>query len=352
MLPPTPGLSSLPRSLNRGTGHAFAGRTLNLSVPSGDTLFLGTRPKKRSTLTPPYTIEPREVFSRLETFQDVLNTLPELSKYGPFDIKRQFISLPSSVRKRIAHVLANPQLTPELLQTLSKQRQLGIIEECGDLLFEFSTLRSLQAKVFPDLLTEAVTRWYQNTADRSFSRSFSFQDRLEKLVSALSQHCDNRPMHCFDEVGLSPELSKSDTQTIMALLLTNHGYSQGDPAYQDTKKRVLDEAHELSDQMNLGALRRSLFRLTVRAFVAFPWLPARWFSVLPIYWSRKALKIKDPSSFTEALCWQNARDKISGRNEFSYLRPDLTRLQRKQILKPFETLQEVALLLPLRKASS
>lgn len=275
------------------------------------------------------------LFRGSEELKPAPERLKWLNKFFPeTDLVVSYLKLSDRLQKEVEGW--SKQVTAEDVQSFEKKHQIGLLEECADMLYEFQILQSIRRGIVHkddlEVMADLVKGYLDN--QKTFNATL---EALRKLVKPKQIKAFQKMMG-FE----NPELARN----MLALTFCKFAMCKirGNmvDAYAETRPRLMKETLELIERMPGRYIANRALRLHASLFTALPQLPASWFRWLPqrIVQSRMGSSAPAYEDYMGFLY-----QKHLSRNELDYNNcPGLNYEERKKILKPFELLLEFSFL--------
>lgn len=236
-------------------------------------------------------------------------------------------------------------LTPENVQTLQEEiqaRRMGVLEEAGDLLYEFVVWIALNQGYFEELLPKTREFIETHVQNQDSSKGRSIEEAMEN-VPMLSPTGRERLMHLTGFTGLQIE-SLLNITTLKFLCLQSRGRFQNPLA--DQEKQFWSEFEELNEHVPSGPLKVRLAQAT-----QFCMDKSEEDNYLDAMTHLRGILVDilratiGPHASLDTLIEYMAGKQLLRQsfNLYAYHMPGMDYNERKRVLKPFEALMELDL---------
>lgn len=296
-------------------------------------LQLQNQPKTVQRLVP--TADSLKFGLSLGLYHGVFEGKDEFTRYG--DYNPAFSESLYSDRERFYYdTKVTEMVPPEETQKYLEAHKLGIIEEAGDILFEYSVLTALKKDIITEELIDHVMETLVKPSCEG-KKTFEFVPLLDEILTHIP---DNKQNQFLDIIGnFNPQKAKH----LLALGVFKFAvFKAKNPAYnplEDTRHYLYSEVEELQEHLEKNRLSGKHLSPFIR-YADKHQLPLKMVALYPKLLVDNYFK----KHFTARELLKYAFIKQMGRQEFNYLHPEMSYNERKSHYKFKEAILEASFL--------
>lgn len=225
------------------------------------------------------------------------------------------------------------EVSPQEVSRFSKTKKYGYLEESADVLFEFYTLQAIRRGL---VRPESIENWASD-----FVPGKRGQKKFFTIFKELKNAIPPEDVQAFQALtGQSSDRARDMLALIWVKFALFRSQDENFNHMQQTRKRVMGEARELTEQL-------SKFSPARMQLMAKTWLAGRKAGYPQEYFRHSVMKFVQKrlgGNVQYDSLMQYVFIKQLGRQELDYEKPFFSYGERKKVLKPFELLHETILL--------
>lgn len=296
-----------------------------------------TYPKLQTLYSQPLLRADRLHFGQsLALYKSVFEGHDEFTRYGTFDPKHSE-TLYSDRERAYFDEKVTEMVSPDELQAYLNANKLGVVEEAGDVLFEYTMLNALKKEIITE---EVIDKVLKALVEPALNGSITRPEFTTMLDQVLEHIPENNQTKFLSMIG---DFNPKKAKHLLALGVFKFAtFRYYDPSYEytsGTKEYLFSEVQELQEHLE----NRRVSGKRLPRFIRFADKHNLSIKVVSLY-PKLLVDNYFKKNFTVRDMMKYAFIKQLGRQEFNYLHPEMSYNERKSHYKFKEAILEAGFL--------